>query len=151
MSEASGSSIVTELHYSNPDAALDWLSKVFGFEVRMIVRGSSGEIIFSELEIDGATVAIVPEQLDTMRSPRKVSGISTQTTQVRFTRDIDKHCAQALAGGASILSKPTTHFFGDRTYLAADIEGHTWNFGQRIAGAESPPPEGWSIEFPSKG
>jgi len=144
-------SIVAELHYTDPDAALNWLSKVFGFEKKMIVRDQSGGIVFSELEIDGATVAIIPEQLDTMRSPKAVNGISTQTTYVRFKRNIDEHYAHALAGGATILSKPTTHFFGDRAYLVSDLEGHTWNFGQRVAGAENPPPEGWRIEFPSQG
>ncbi len=150
MSEPYSASIVAELHYSDPEAALNWLSKVFGFEKRMIVRDQSGEIVFSEVEIDGAVVAIIPEQLDTMLSPKAVNGVSTQTTQVRFKRNIDEHYAHALASAATILSKPTTHFFGDRTYLVSDLEGHTWNFGQRVSNAENPPPDGWSIEFPSQ-
>lgn len=97
MSEPNSASIVAELHYSDPDAALNWLSEVFGFKKLMIVRDQSGKIVFSQLEMDGAIIAIIPEQLDTMRSPKAVNGVSTQTTQVRFKRNVDEHYAHTLA------------------------------------------------------
>ena len=149
MSDPNTTSIRAELHYADPASALDWLSKVFGFETVMIVKDPSGNIVFSEAKIDGSSVAIVPEQLSNMLSPKAANGISTQTVQVRFSRNIDEHYAHAKANGAKILTEPETHFFGDRTYMAADLEGHTWNFGQRLAGAGVPPPDGWSVEFPS--
>lgn len=150
MSDSENALIIAELHYTDPDAALKWLSKVFGFETIMIVRDQADKIVFSQVQIDGGSVAIVPEQLDMMLSPKAANGISTQTVQVRFSRNIDEHYDHARANGATILTEPMTHFFGDRTYIASDLEGHTWNFGQRIANAESPPPDGWRVEFPSK-
>ena len=149
MSESKKATILPELHYVDPAAALNWLSEVFGFETRMIVKDHAGKIVFSETEIDGGAVAVVPEQLDTMRSPKAANGNSTQTIQIRFSRNIDEHYEHAKANGAIILSEPETYFFGDRTYLASDLEGHTWSFGQRLPNAESPPPDGWRIEFPS--
>lgn len=148
MTDAKTASIIAELHYADPNAALNWLSKTFGFQTEMIVKDGSGKIIFSEMKIDGASVAIVPEVLGVMRSPKTAKGLSTQTVQIRFSRDIDAHYKHAKANGARILSEPETHFFGDRTYIASDLEGHTWNFGQRLNEA-GPPPQGWSIEFPS--
>lgn len=148
MEDSKPASIIAELHYADPAAALIWLSKAFGFETEMIVKDEAGELVFAEMKIDGASVAIVPELLGTMRSPKAAGGISTQTVQLRFTRNIDQHYQQAKANGAVILSEPETHFFGDRTYIAADLEGHTWNFGQRLTEAGAPP-KGWSIEFPA--
>ena len=66
MSDTGTTSIVAELHYADPVAALNWLSEVFGFETRMIVKDESGKIVFSEIDIDGGTVAIVPENLNVM-------------------------------------------------------------------------------------
>ena len=149
MSVSKSASIIADLHYRDPAAALEWLSKVFGVETRMIVKDEAGKIVFSEVNIDGGIVAIVPEQLDIMRSPKAANGVSTQTVQIRFSRNIDDHYDHAKANGATILSEPTTHFFGDRTYIASDLEGHTWSFGQRLPNAGGPPPDGWSIEFPS--
>jgi hypothetical protein len=31
-----------------------------------------------------------------------------------------------------ILQEPETQFYGDRTYRAADLEGHIWTFGQSV-------------------
>ena len=42
------------------------------------------------------------------------------------------------------------HAFGDRVYVAADLEGHLWSFAQRGPGAGGPPPDGWTISFPSR-
>ena len=45
---------------------------------------------------------------------------------------IDEHCARARAAGAVILKEPEMQFYGDRTYRAADLEGHIWTFGQTV-------------------
>lgn len=150
MIKTESATILTELHYSDPESALNWLSKVFDFKKRMIVRDQFGKIVFSELELDEAIVAVVPEQPGGMRSPKAANGISTQTTMIRFNRNIDEHFRNALEHGATILSNPETHFFGDRAYIVSDIEGHTWSFAQRLPDAGGPPPDGWGIEFPSE-
>ena len=51
---------------------------------------------------------------------------------VRIERDIDAHCARAREAGATIVNEPADQFFGERTYLAVDFEGHHWTFSQTI-------------------
>lgn len=46
--------------------------------------------------------------------------------------DVDAHCARARAAGARIVAEPTDQFYGDRTYRAADPEGHHWVFAQHV-------------------
>ena len=45
-----------------------------------------------------------------------------------YVDDLDGHYAHAVAGGASIVREPAT--YGDRTYVAEDVEGHRWTFAQ---------------------
>jgi uncharacterized glyoxalase superfamily protein PhnB len=143
-------SLLAELCYDDPRAALDWLAEAFGFETRMVVRDDQGRLVFAETGLGGRTVAIVPAQGPRNQSPRSLDGANTQTVQIRMNEDIDRHCARARAAGAVILSEPEPLFFGDRAYLAADLEGHVWSFAQRIPGAGGPPPPGWTVRFPSR-
>ena len=142
--------VLAELAYEDPGAALAWLAEAFGFETRIVVADDTGRIVFAETGWGEHTVAIVPEDGDRRRSPRALGGMNTQMVQVRFGGDVDRHCAQARAAGAVIVTEPQDLFFGDRAYLAADPEGHLWSFGQRIPGAGGPPPRGWTVRFPSR-
>jgi uncharacterized glyoxalase superfamily protein PhnB len=47
--------------------------------------------------------------------------------------DVNRHHAQAAQCGATILSPPADHPFGERQYSAEDPGGHRWVFSQSIA------------------
>jgi len=49
-----------------------------------------------------------------------------------LTRGIDEHCAHARRAGARIVMEPADQFYGERTYMAADLEGHHWTFSQTV-------------------
>jgi uncharacterized glyoxalase superfamily protein PhnB len=136
--------ISSALFYDDPAAAIAWLTRCFGFEVRLRVEGEGGRIEHSELtygdglimisSIGGADKARAVELAGA--SPRSVSGHNTQMLCV-FVDDADEHCARACAAGATILDEPTTSDYGeeywaDRSYRAADLEGHQWWFMQRV-------------------
>jgi uncharacterized glyoxalase superfamily protein PhnB len=150
MADQGPPTITTELHYRDPDAALTWLARAFGFETRMLITDERGVTIFAEAGWGEAAVAIVPEELPLKQSPRASNGANTQLVRVRGEIDIESHCARARAAGATIVQEPTQFFFGDRVYVAADLEGHLWSFAQRIPGAGGPPPDGWTISYPSR-
>lgn len=146
MSEAGSATVLAELHYADPEAALEWLSLAFGFMRDLVVRNPSGDIVFARTGLANAMIAVLPEQPPRMRSPRATGGVTTQSVQIRMPDDVDAHCARARAAGAVIISEPEDFFFGDRAYLVADIEGHVWNFGQPKSAAE-PPPDGWRVDL----
>ncbi len=150
MSDKNGVKILAELHYKDPVTALDWLNEAFGFETRLIVKNADGVLVFAESGWGENTVAILPEESDLTCSPASKDGINTQTVRIRSDQDVVAHCAKAKAAGARIVTEPEQYFFGDLTYQVADIEGHIWAFAQPIAGSEQPPPEGWTISFPSR-
>jgi uncharacterized glyoxalase superfamily protein PhnB len=127
--------------YDDPRAAIEWLSRAFGFEVRLKVEGEDGAIHHSELVFGEALVMVAgtsgkePWQ-KTNKSPQSLGGSVTQALAI-FVDDVDGHHARAVAAGATIVLEPRTDDYGedywsDRTYGALDPEGHLWWFMQRL-------------------
>lgn len=127
---------IPELSYRDPVAALKWLERAFAFETAMLIMGRSGAYrageFHAEMRLGDGVVMIGGEWTDKHKSPNSAGGIVTQTVHVHLEEDVDAHCARAQAAGAVILAEPTDQFYGDRTYRAADLEGHIWLFGQTV-------------------
>jgi uncharacterized glyoxalase superfamily protein PhnB len=135
--------ISSAIFYDDAAAAIEWLCEAFGFEVRLRIEGEGGRIEHSELtygeglimvgSTDGRTDR--PNPLPS-RSPRSLDGVITQALCV-VVEDSEAHCARARAAGATIIDEPTVNDYGedywaDKTYRAADLEGHQWWFMQRV-------------------
>jgi uncharacterized glyoxalase superfamily protein PhnB len=129
--------IVSAVYYEDAAAAIDWLCRVFGFEVRVRIEGEGGSIQHSEL-MYGEGMIMVGECVKSSfrQSPRGVDGGNTQNMMV-FVDDADAHCAYARANGAKITKEPATTDYGeewwtDRGYECEDLEGHHWWFYTRL-------------------
>lgn len=133
--------ISASVFYENPKAAIDWLCRAFGFELRLKVEGDDGAIHHSELCIGEGLVMVGgvtgKEPWQTMyRSPATIDGAITQALAI-FVDDVDAHHAMAAAAGAKVVREPKTADYGDdywsdRSYGALDLEGHLWWFMQRM-------------------
>jgi uncharacterized glyoxalase superfamily protein PhnB len=137
--------ISPSVFYDDAAAAIDWLCRAFGFEVRLKVEGDKGRIEHSELAFgDGlimvGSISTEPQPKRPFRvkfkSPTSLDGANTQSLMV-FVDDADAHCARARAAGAKIFMEPEVHDYGedhwaDRSYGAVDPEGHHWWFTQRV-------------------
>lgn len=121
-------SVVAELHYKDPEAALNWLEQVLGLKTRIVVRDESGAVVFSEVEAGGIAIAILPEMGEFNLSPISTGGVNTQSVRIRSAIDVKEHCAHARALHAQIVREPELFFFGDLTYFVSDLEGHVWSF-----------------------
>lgn len=118
--------------YKDNRAALKWLQAAFGFEPNEVLSDAAGNIVHAEMMHDDGVVMIGNEWADWTRSPASVGGKNTQRVFVRIQRGIDEHCARARQAGATIVMEPADQFYGDRTYMAADPEGHHWTFAQAV-------------------
>lgn len=130
------------LFYDDAAAAIDFLCRAFGFEVRLRVEGEGGRIEHSELVFGEGLVMVGSSggKGDASgihrQSPRSNGGVNTQSLCV-VVDDADAHCERSRAAGASIAVEPKTTDYGedywsDRTYEAVDPEGHRWWFMQRV-------------------
>lgn len=139
--------ISSALFYDDAASAIDWLCRVFGFEVRLRVEGENGRIEYSEIVFGEGLIMVssitgrTDRDTSHRRSPRSLGGANTQSLCV-VVDDVDAHCARARAAGAKILSEPTTKDYGeeywtDRTYEVEDLEGHRFWFLQRLRAPKS--------------
>jgi uncharacterized glyoxalase superfamily protein PhnB len=129
--------ITSALIYDDARAAIDWLCRVFDFELRLLVETGDGGVAHCELVYgDGVIMVADPGAQPYFRSPSSAGG-NTQTLMV-YVDDIDAHCAKSRAAGATISTEPTVTEYGpeywsDRSYGAVDCGGHNWWFTQRVA------------------
>ena len=118
-------------YYQDPKGAVAWLERVFGFEVTMAIEGppEAPAMCHYEMSVGGrGRVMIGGLWEESVKSPMSLGGANTQGVHVMLEGDLDAHCGRARAAGASILAEPEDQFYGDRTYRAADLEGHRWTF-----------------------
>jgi uncharacterized glyoxalase superfamily protein PhnB len=129
------------VYYDDPRAALDWLCRAFGFELRLKVEGDDGALHHTELTF-GESVIMVGAAGGTepwnqsARSPKSMQGGFTHALCF-YLDDVEAHYARAVANGARIVREPATNDYGDdywtdRSYGALDLEGHLWWFMQRL-------------------
>ena len=128
--------ITPYLFYEDVGRALDWLTEAFGFRERMRMPGPDGSVVHAELELAEGVVMMGNPGPD-YQNPKRL-GHATQLVNV-FVDDVDRHFAHAKRAGATILAEPEDQFYGDRRYAAEDLEGHQWNFAQRVR--DVPPEE----------
>jgi uncharacterized glyoxalase superfamily protein PhnB len=135
--------ITSCLFYDDAGKAIDWLSRAFGFEVRVCVEGEGGRILHSELALGQGLIIVGqsggnPGRAEPLpaQSPRSLGGANTQALSV-YVDDVDAHASVARAAGARIVEEPKDTDYGeeywaDRGYRVVDHEGHEWFFAQRL-------------------
>jgi uncharacterized glyoxalase superfamily protein PhnB len=126
--------------YSDVDAALDFLSRAFGFQERLRYTGTGGYVNHAEVRL-GAAAIFLGDPGDDYRNPKQLDQV-TVGIYVEVD-DVDAHCERARAEGAEIVEKPTDQEYGHRRYTAVDPEGHHWYFAQVVREAR---PEEWGAE-----
>ena len=123
---------IPSIIYKDNRTALKWLQDAFGFEPSELLTDSNGAIVHAEMSHGEGVVMIGSEYADWTKSPASVGGKNTQRVHVRLGQGIDEHCARARQAGATIEMEPADQFYGDRTYMAVDLEGHHWTFAQPV-------------------
>jgi uncharacterized glyoxalase superfamily protein PhnB len=118
--------------YKDPVAALQCLEKAFGFERVMVITDAQGKLVHSQMKFSDGYIMVGGEWADFVASPASAAGRNTQTTHVQLKDGIDAHCERARAAGAVIVREPSDQFYGDRSYMARDPEGHVWTFAQTV-------------------
>jgi uncharacterized glyoxalase superfamily protein PhnB len=126
--------ITPYLLYEDGAAAIEFLTKAFGFREEMRTAGDAGGM-HAELEVapDRGRVYL-GQRSNGFRNPAVVGKTSLVYAIVD---DVDTHYARAKAAGAEIIAEPADQSYGYRHYGCADPQGHEWWFAQPIAEAAS--------------
>lgn len=129
------------LLYEDCEAALEFLSKAFGFEERLRYTGEGGYINHAEMAVGDGRI-YMGDPGDQYRNPKKL-GQETVGIYVEVDEDVDALCERARAAGAEITEEPTDQEYGHRRFTAEDLEGHVWYFAKVTAAVA---PEEWGAQ-----
>ena len=101
--------IAPAVFYDDAAAAIDWLARAFGFAVQMRVENDQGQILHSQLVLNGGLIMVGQAGLSPertyLKSPLAVDGANTQALAV-YVDDADVHCDRAREAGAVITAEP---------------------------------------------
>jgi uncharacterized glyoxalase superfamily protein PhnB len=111
-----GPNIYPFMHFADADAALEWLSRAFGFEELVVYRNDEGAVNHAEMSLGPGIVMLGP------------GDPASQGVYVAV-EDADAHYERAKAAGADITREIEDTDYGSREYTAKDPEGHVWSFG----------------------
>ena len=102
--------------FTDADAAIDWLSKAFGFKQHAVYRDDKGGVVHAEMSLGTGIVMFGP------------GDPASQGVYVAV-EDADAHYERAKAAGAEITREIEDTEYGSREYTARDLDGHVWSFG----------------------
>jgi uncharacterized glyoxalase superfamily protein PhnB len=114
--------IIPELAYPDVPEAVAWLCRAFGFVERLRIGDHRAQLSY------GSGSLIVTRR----QGAPAPDAAATHAIMVRVA-DAGSHYEQARRAGATILSPPANHPYGERQYTAEDLAGHRWTFSQTIA------------------
>ena len=131
--------VIPMIAYEDGPAAMDWLSKAFGFR-ELDRRVENGRLTHGEMDTGGGVVmmATPSTHYHGPRRHREECAAALAWHDVPYiidgvlvhVDDVDAHFDRAKAAGATILS-PVEAAPGGKRYRAEDLEGHRWMFSQR--------------------
>ena len=107
----------------NVEAALDFYQRAFGFKLRNVMRGPENAILHAEMSHVDSQIMMGPESPE--RGAFAPTGPSPVTLYI-LVADVDAIADQARLHGGNIVQPPTDMFWGDRTAIIIDPEGHKW-------------------------
>jgi uncharacterized glyoxalase superfamily protein PhnB len=132
--------VIPMIAYENGPAAMDWLSRAFGFREKTRMTAPDGRLSHGEMDTGGGMIMLATpsphyhgpkrhrEECEPARQwsevPYIIDGVLV------YVDDVTAHFERAKAAGATILSAPEEASEG-RRYRAEDLEGHRWMFMQR--------------------
>ena len=127
------SSVIPALRYRDAPAAIEWLSRVIGFEKHLVVPGPDNTIAHAQLSLGGGMVMLGSasngsEYGKRIRQPDEIGGFETQSAYV-VVADADAVHARAKAEGWTIVIALKDEDYGGRGFSCLDPEGRLWNVG----------------------
>ena len=102
---------------------IDFLKKAFDAEVAECMDAPDGTVMHAQVKIGDSFVMI--------GDPRGACE-PTRASLYLYVPDTDAVYQQALKAGATSVMEPADQFYGDRRYVAEDLERQQWSFATRV-------------------
>src|SRR5580658_5088878 len=130
--------ILPHLVYQDVAAAIDWLTRTFGF-VEHYRYGDPAQ--GAQMHLGEAWIMLSVARPG--RSSPAQAGVWTQSLTV-FVEDVDAHFEKTKSAGAKIVEDLNETPYGERQYGVEDLEGHHWLFSRH---ARDVSPDEWGARI----
>ena len=124
--------IIPSLRYRNAPAAIEWLSRVFGFQKNLVVPDDSGGIAHAQLSFADGMMMLGSVRDNEwgrfIKQPDEIGSAATQSIYL-VVPDADVIYERAKNAGAEILIPVRDEEYGGRSFSCRDLEGHLWTIG----------------------
>lgn len=117
------------LLYEDAAAAVEFLRRTFGFELRLSQLGGAGRM-HHELLLGDDGLVMLGQAGESFSSARTLGVFPASMTHV-YVDDVDTLHARATDAGADV-SELESSPAGDRRFTATDPEGQLWVFAERV-------------------
>jgi PhnB protein len=124
------SSVSPHLTVRDVKAAAEFYAKAFGFAIKMMLPGPGGKIMHAQLNHGMSVIMVGPEAVERGMKAPVTSGQTPPVSLFIYVDDVDATHKRALAAGAKELLPPSEQFFGARTSVVLDNDGHQWMLAQ---------------------
>jgi len=121
--------VVPYLLYEDAGAAMDWLTRVFGFTERARIRQGDGTVGHGELLTGNGGVIMLGSPGEGFRGPAKLGEV-TQLLCITIA-DLAAHRERVQAAGAEV-SEVSMRANRAQSYTVDDPEGHRWYFSEPL-------------------
>ncbi len=108
--------IFPTMRFADADAALEWLSRTFGFEEREVFRNDEGVVQHAEMSLGPGVIMFG-------------QGDPGSPGVYVAVEDADAQYERAKAAGAEIVRELGDTPYGSRDFSVRDLDGHIWSFG----------------------
>src|SRR5262245_57302381 len=95
-----------------------------------MLPGPQGKIMHAQLNHGLSVIMVGPESPERGIKAPITSGQSPAVSMFIYVDDVDATHKHAIAAGAKELLPPSEQFFGARTSVVVDADGHQWMLAQ---------------------
>lgn len=122
-------SIYPAIRYTDPNTAIDWLSRAFGFAQDEVFHDDAGVVRHAVLSLgDGRILVSGPREPGWLGAAAPAPLASPISVYV-VVDDPTAHHDRAVAQDATIVHELQHMDYGSHEYSARDLEGNLWSFG----------------------
>jgi uncharacterized glyoxalase superfamily protein PhnB len=136
--------VLPHVYYQDVVAAIEWLSKTFGFIEHYRYGQPNGSVSGAQMRLADAWIMLKTAKPNSS-SPAQL-GYGTQSLTI-FVNDVDAHYRKVKSSGARIVEQLNQTVYGELQYGVLDLDGHHWLFSQH---AKDLSPDSWGAKIADK-
>lgn len=122
-------SIYAAIRYDDPNAAVDWLAKAFGFTQEDVFRDDAGVVQHAMLSLGTGKIMVSGSRAAGWLGGEAAAPLSSPISLYAVVDDPVAHHDRAVAEGATVVMELQHMDYGSHEYAARDPEGNLWSFG----------------------